>query len=135
MTAATDNDDTYLESDFEAFQFAASKPLLFETRLTFTEANTDDAIIVAGLIDGVAADAMQDAALGPKASYSGAVFFKVDGATVWNCESSVAGDQVTTTTTVTAIASSRKSRNEPARRCRSRPERFITRSGGCALKS
>jgi hypothetical protein len=76
--------------------FAADKPILFETRVQFTEANADDANVIAGLMDAVAADALLDNGGGPKASYSGMVFFKEDGQTLWSCESSVGGVQTTT---------------------------------------
>ncbi len=55
-----------------------------------------------GLMDAVAANALQNDGAGPKASYSGAVFYKVDGETVWRCESSIGASQVTTQTSVTA---------------------------------
>ena len=43
-----DNDETYVESANEVFKFTADKPLLFEARVQFTEANTDDANILVG---------------------------------------------------------------------------------------
>jgi hypothetical protein len=91
-----DNDEAYLESPNETFLFAANKPILFEARVQFTEANTDDANILVGLKDAVAANTILDNGGGPAASYSGMVFFKVDGGTVWNCETSIAGTQTTT---------------------------------------
>ncbi len=90
-----DNDEAYVESANETFRFVADKPLLFEARVQFTEANTDDANILVGLMDAVAADALVDNGGGPKASYSGAVFFKVDGGTVWQTETSVTTTQTT----------------------------------------
>lgn len=100
--ATAGNEDCYLKSNKESFKFAANKPLLFETRVSFTEAATNQANLIAGLMDAVAADALQSDGAGPKASYSGAVFYKVDGETVWRCESSVGAAQVTTETEVTA---------------------------------
>lgn len=92
-----DNDETYAElPPNEVFKFAADKPLIFEARVQFTEANTDDANILVGLLDAVAANSLQDNGGGPPASYSGAVFFKVDGGTRWQCETSNAGTQTTT---------------------------------------
>lgn len=105
-TGSTDNDEAYVESIGEPFLFAADKPIEFETRLKFVEANTDDANVLAGLMDAPAADSLVDDAGGPKASYSGAVFYKVDGGTKWIVETSLGGTQTTTTTDVTAGGSS-----------------------------
>lgn len=92
-----DNDETYAElPPNEVFKFAADKPLLFEARVQFTEANTDDANVIVGVKDAVAANTLLDNGGGPAASYSGAVFFKVDGGTRWQCETSNAGTQTTT---------------------------------------
>lgn len=91
-----DNDETYAESPNETFLFANNKPLIFEARVQFTEANTDDANILVGVMDAVGANSLQDNGAGPPASYSGAVFFKVDGGTVWQTETSIAGTQTTT---------------------------------------
>lgn len=91
-----DNDETYLKSNKETFLFANNKPLLFEARVQFTEGNTDDVNIIVGLKDAVAADSILDNGAGPAASYTGALFYKVDGQTVWEVETSVAGTQTTT---------------------------------------
>lgn len=91
-----DNDETYVESPNETFLFANNKPIVFEARVQFTEANTDDANIIVGLKDAVAADTLLDNGGGPAASYSGMVFFKVDGGTNWQAETSLAGTQTTT---------------------------------------
>jgi hypothetical protein len=91
-----DNDEAYVESANEVFKFAADKPLLFEAKVQFTEANTDDANVLVGLMDAVAANALVDDGAGPKSSYSGAVFFKVDGGTVWQAETSNSTTQTTT---------------------------------------
>lgn len=95
-TGVTNNDESYLSSLAENWLFAASKPLWFEARVALTEANVDDANIIVGLSDTVAANSLQDNGAGPMASYDGAVWFKVDGGTVWQFETSNAGTQVTT---------------------------------------
>lgn len=106
-TGATDNNEAYLLTTKELFKFAANKPLLFEARIQFAEANTDDANVCLGFMNAVGADSILDDGAGPKASYSGAVFFKVDGGTRWQAESSLAGSQ--TTTDLTAANSLSKS--------------------------
>jgi len=101
-TGSVDNDEAYVESTVELYKFDADKPIVFEARVQYTEAATDAANILLGLMDAVGADSLQDDGAGPKASYSGAVLFKSDGATVWNCESSIGSSQVTTVTEQTA---------------------------------
>lgn len=99
LSIATDvnnNDEAYVSSIAENWLFAASKPLWFEARVALTEANTDDANIIVGLSDTVGANTLIDNGAGPAASYDGAVWFKVDGGTVWQFETSNAGTQVTT---------------------------------------
>lgn len=104
---AIDNNEVYLHSTKEMFLFAANKPLLAVCRLQYEEANTDDANVLFGLMDAVAANHIQDNGAGPVASYSGAVFFKVDGGTNWQVEASIAGTQ--TTAELTAVNSLDKS--------------------------
>jgi hypothetical protein len=98
-----DNDEAYVESANEVFRFTADKPALFEARVQFTEANTDDANILVGLMDAVGANALVDDGAGPKSSYSGAVFFKVDGGTVWQTETSNSTTQTTTELTAANV--------------------------------
>jgi hypothetical protein len=90
-----DNDEAYIRSSAEIFKFLAGKPIMVEARLQFTEANTDDANVIFGLANAVAANHLQDNGAGPLASYSGAVFFKEDGQTLWSVEKSLAGVQST----------------------------------------
>lgn len=97
-----DNDEVYLKSTKELFLFADDKPAVFVARVKYAEANTDDANVCFGFMNAVAANSILDDGGGPAASYSGAVFYKVDGGTVWNVESSNAGTQTTTATAHTA---------------------------------
>ncbi len=103
-TDVTNNNEHYLSSLAENWLFAANKPLWFEARVAATEANVDDANLIFGLSDTVAADSLLDNGAGPMASYDGAVWFKVDGGTVWQFETSNAGTQVTNAS-VAAFAS------------------------------
>ncbi len=96
------NDESYAHTTNALFQFAANKPILFEASVQFTEANVNEANILVGVMDAVAAGALADGNAGPKASYSGMVFFKNGGTNVWSCESSVGGTQSTTVTTKAA---------------------------------
>lgn len=94
-TGGTDNNECYLHTTKELFKFAAGKPLFFEARIQYAEANTDDANVIVGFLDAAGANAIVDDGAGPKGSYSGALFFKVDGGTRWNVETSVGGTQNT----------------------------------------
>lgn len=96
-TDVNDNDESYVSSITEVFLFSTTKNLYFEARVKLTEANTDDANIIVGLSDTVAANSLLDNGAGPMASYDGAVIFKVDGGTVWQGEASNAATQDTDT--------------------------------------
>jgi hypothetical protein len=96
-TAGADNDYQLLRLSGKPFKFAANKPLYFEARIKLTEANVDDANWVVGLSDTTTTGFLADNGGGPPASYDGAVFFKVDGGTVIQFETSNAGTQVTDT--------------------------------------
>lgn len=105
-TGAIDNNEAYVRTTNEVFKFAADKPLVLEARLQFTEANTDDANVIAGVMDAVGADSILDNGAGPKASYSGAVIYKLDGETVWRAQTSIATTKTTTASNKTAGGSS-----------------------------
>jgi len=102
-SGGTAQNESYVSSDIECFKFQTDKRLFFEARVKLTEANTDDANIIVGLSDTVAANSLLDTGGGPMASYDGAVFFKVIDGTVWQFETSNAGVQ-TTNTSVGAYA-------------------------------
>lgn len=97
-----DNDEIYLRTTAEIFLFANDKPLVAECRLQYAEAATNAANIIFGLMDAVAADAILDNGAGPKASYSGAVIYKVDGETVWRTQTSIAAAKTTNQSASTA---------------------------------
>lgn len=101
-TGATDNNECNVHSTNELFDIVADKEINIECRLQYAEANTDDANVAFGLINAPAANDLIDDGAGMRANYSGAVIFKVDGGTVWKCESSIATTQVTSTSKTTA---------------------------------
>lgn len=105
--SASDNDEVYVGGSNATFLFANQKPLWFEASIQFAEANTSAANVGIGLMStAVGADMLLDDGGGPAASYTGALFFKVDGGTTWNVESSVGATQTTYDTTITAGGSS-----------------------------
>lgn len=96
-----DNDETYLLATTETLKFAANKPITLAASVQFTEANTNDANVAVGYADGVAADTILDDGAGLKATFDGAVIYKVDGGTVWRFITSngtTRTDSVSTTT-------------------------------------
>lgn len=94
-TGTSDNDEAYLASKYEKFKFLADRPIHFEQEVQYAEANTDDANVILGFKDAVGANTLLDNGGGPAASYYGAVFFKVDGGTVWQAEVSLGATQHT----------------------------------------
>lgn len=107
-TGATDNNECYLLSTKELFLTAENKPMIALARLKYSEANTDDANVAFGFMNAVGADSILDNGGGLKSSYSGYVFFKEDGQTLWSVESSI-GTTRTGTTRLTATNSLDKS--------------------------
>jgi len=96
VTAAADNDHHAMVSNGEHWIFAAGKPMWFEARVKVAEAATDDSTWWIGFTDTVTTGGMQANALGPLASYDGALFFKTpETALTLNFETSDAGTQVT----------------------------------------
>lgn len=104
ITDVNDNDEFYLASIGEAWLFAAGKPLWFEAKVELTEAATNASNIIVGVTDANGANALLDNGGGPAASYSGAVWFKVDGSLAWQFETSNAGTQVTNATAGTMVS-------------------------------
>lgn len=96
--SVADNDEAYLKSTAEIIKLDADNTVRVAARIQFTEANTDDANVMFGVMNAVAANSIVDDGGGPQASFSGAVFYKVDGETYWRVRSSIG-----TTNTTTAL--------------------------------
>jgi hypothetical protein len=92
-----DNDETYVKGTTEKFKYLSDQPIWFEARVKFTEANTNTANVIVGLMNAVAADSLQDNGGGPPASSNHVVFFKTDGSLKWQVESSISTTQTTNT--------------------------------------
>jgi hypothetical protein len=104
VTAAADNDYQALSLQHEAFKFAAGKRLWLEARVKLAEATTDDSTWWVGLTDTLTTGGMQADALGPLASYDGALIYKTpETALTLNFESSNAGTQVTSSAEATSV--------------------------------
>jgi hypothetical protein len=96
LTAASDNDYHLMVTPTACFGFDTGLRTYAKAKLSLTEANTDDANIIFGFSSLTTSGHLQNNGAGPLASYDGAVFFKVDGGVVWQCETSDAGTQTTT---------------------------------------
>lgn len=102
-TGAVDNSECALGTTAKLFRPADDKPLVFESRVQFTEAAVNAANLFVGFADVLAsADLLQDNGAGPKASFFGAGLFKVDGDTVWRCVTSRGAVQTITPSIVPA---------------------------------
>jgi hypothetical protein len=101
-TAATDNNEAMFRTTKEVFLIAANRTIEGQARISFTEANTDDANVCFGFADAIGANTLVDNGAGIKTSFSGAMFYKVDGGTKWKVTSSIGSTQTTNTTDVTA---------------------------------
>ncbi len=99
---ATDNDEAYLGSSINQFLIAQNKHFIAECRMQYAEANTDDNNAIFGFVSGTAgvANSLLDNGGGPLATATMALFYKVDGGTVWRCRSQI-GAAVGQTDTIT----------------------------------
>lgn len=100
--SVVDNDESYVRSTTELFLVSDNKPLAFEARVQFTEANTDDANVMAGFMNAIAANALVDDGAGLRTTGNYFMFFKVDGGTTWNVRSRNGTETETNDTGVTA---------------------------------
>jgi hypothetical protein len=103
-TGATDNNECYLLSTKELFLWATNKPAWASCRLKYSEASTSAANVAFGFMNAVGADSIVNDGAALVASYSGAAFFKVDGGTLWQVETSI-GASRTGTATLNAASS------------------------------
>lgn len=97
-----DNDEAYLGWRNLAFTPAAGKTFVVRGRVQFSEANTDAANVAFGLISSVGANAIVDDGAGLLATGTHMAIYKVDGGTVWKCETRNQSTALTSTSTVTA---------------------------------
>ena len=100
-TGATDNNEAAIESA-ESFLINASRPIMIEARLKYTEANTDDANVAFGLTEAPGPNLILDDSAGFKTTADGAAIYKIDGETTWRTISSNATTQTKTISSNTA---------------------------------
>lgn len=102
-TGATDNNEIATATTKKPFLFADDHPAFFEARIQYAEANTDDANVCVGFSSVMnTANMLLDDGAGPAASFSGAIIYKLDGATVWRVRSSNGTTNTDNATAITA---------------------------------
>ena len=105
VTAASDNDYSAYKSLTQPFLFASGKKLWFDCRFKLSEATTNESTWWFGLSDTTTTGGMQADALGPLASYDGALIWKTpETALTVNFETSNAGSQATASAFATSIS-------------------------------
>jgi hypothetical protein len=93
-----------MSSVAETWLFAADKPLWFEARFKLAEATVNDSAWWFGLTDTLTTGGFQANALGPLASYDGALIWKDEDTLLIDFETSNAGTQATTTNMGTFVS-------------------------------
>lgn len=105
VTAAADNDYHAMASLNQHWLFAAGAELWFEAGFKLAEANTNESTWWVGLTDTLTTGGMQANALGPLASYDGALIYKTpEAALTVNFETSNAGTQVSQAAFATSVS-------------------------------
>ncbi len=101
---ASDNDEIYMAAEMENVKFLVGKVFVFESFIQFTEQNTDDANVM-GLcvMNAVAAEALVDDGLGPKATGDYVGIWKIDGGTKWYAGAQSNGTAIPATDTVSDV--------------------------------
>jgi hypothetical protein len=105
-TGTTDNNEASLSTTNALFKFNATDALVFEGRLQYAEANTSAANVAFGLSSTFGANLLVDDGAGVTSSFSGVLFYKVDGGTVWRVKSSIGTTNTDTVLVTTAGGSS-----------------------------
>jgi len=100
---ASDNDEIYVAAATETIKFASGKSFIMEALIQFTEANTDDANVIFGCMNAVAADALIDDGGGPRATGDYVAMWKVDGGTKWYAGVQSNNTQTPTVDTVSEV--------------------------------
>jgi len=95
VTAGTDNDYMSMVTPGEIFKFATGKEVWFEVRFKLAEATTNESAIAFGFTDTLTTGGMQADALGPLASYNGALIWKDEATMTTDFEVSNAATQAT----------------------------------------
>lgn len=99
--SVVDNDEVYLATPNELFQFADGRPIYGRFRFAVTEVASGIVNFCVGFQNAVGADSLVDDGAGPKVSGDTLAVGKVDGETVWRVWSASSGATTTTKTNLT----------------------------------
>lgn len=103
-TAASSNDYIGLSTQQPIFALKKGVPLAFECALNVTEANTNTASWWCGFTSVLTTGFISNAGV-PPSSYSGAVFYKTEGALALNFQTSNSTTQVTSASAIATVVS------------------------------
>lgn len=106
ITGAVDNNEAEVYATNAVWKGAAGKSWYAEALIQFSEANTNAANVAFGFCSANGANVLLDNGGGVAATYSGALIYKLDGGTVWRCNSSNGTTQTDTISGKTAGGSS-----------------------------
>ena len=98
-TGATNNNEIAIRSTNALALFAADYAFVFEVRLQYTEANTDDANVAIGLADAAGADLLTDNGAGSGIANTGVLIYKVDSYSSGNFWRAIATNNATSKAT------------------------------------
>jgi hypothetical protein len=92
-TNTSANGEAWVSATNLAWQFAAGKPLIYEARINYQEANVNQAGIFMGFSSAFATGLLQNTTLVPATSFYGAGIYKQAGDTTWRLITSNGTDQ------------------------------------------
>jgi hypothetical protein len=101
FTDTTDNNEVAVRSTAELFKFGTGRSIYGRCKLQYSENDTNKANVMFGFQNAIAANSMVDNGAGVRTTGSNAVIYKVDGGTVWRCQTmcnNASTDTVSTTT-------------------------------------
>lgn len=104
VTAAAQDDYHGIRTLSKPWLFASGKELWFEAALTVTEAATNKAAWIVGLMDATTTGGLQTGSSGPLANFGGAVFWKNEGSLAVNFMTSNTTTQNSATAIATAVS-------------------------------
>ena len=102
FTDTTDNNEVAVRSTAELFKFGTSREIYGRCKLTYAENDTNKANVAFLFQNAIAANTMVDNGAGLRTTGSNLAIYKVDGGTVWRCQSMCNGTATDTVSTTTA---------------------------------
>lgn len=106
FTDTTDNNEVAVRSTAELFKFGTNREIYGRCKLQYSENDTNKCNVFFGFQNAIAANSMVDNGAGPRTTGSNLLIYKVDGGTVWRCQSMCNGTSTDTVSTTTAGGSS-----------------------------